>query len=40
MATKRKHVEVTLKIKYKALQKLGKGQSATDVAAKFNLPVK
>ena len=38
MATKRKHVEVTLKIKYEALQELEKGKSAKNVAAKFNVP--
>ena len=38
MATKRKHVEVTLKIKYEALQELEKGKSAKEVAAKFNVP--
>ena len=36
--TKRKHTEVTLQIKYQALQELEKGRTCKDVAAKFNVP--
>ena len=35
--TKIKHTEVTLQIKYQALQELEKGRTCKDVAAKFNL---
>ena len=36
--TKRKHTEVTLQIKYQALQELEKGRTCKDVTAKFNVP--
>ena len=39
MATKRKHKEVTLKIKYDALKELDKGKSNKDVANQlFQIP--
>ena len=38
IATKRKHHEVTLKVKYKALKELEKGRPNKDVANQFNIP--
>ena len=38
MATKRKHHEVTLKVKYKALKELEKGTTNKDVANQFSIP--
>ena len=38
MATKRKHHEVTLKVKYKALKELEKGATNKDVANQFSIP--
>ena len=38
MATKRKHHEVTLKIKYEALKELEKGWPNKDVANQFSIP--
>ena len=38
MATKRKHQEVTLKIKYEALKELEKGRQNKDVAKQFGIP--
>ena len=38
MATKRKHHEVTLKVKYKALKELEKGRPNKDVANQFCIP--
>ena len=38
MATKRKHHEVTLKVKYEALKELEKGRSNKDVANQFSIP--
>ena len=39
MATKRKHYEVTLKVKYKALKELEKGRPNKDVANQFSISV-
>ena len=38
IATKRKHHEVTLKVKYEALKGLEKGRSNKDVANQFSIP--
>ena len=38
MATKRKHHEVTLKIKYEALKELEKGTPNKDVVNQFSIP--
>ena len=38
MATKRKHHEATLKVKYKALKELEKGRPNKDVANQFSIP--
>ena len=38
MATKRKHCEVTLKVKYNALKELEKGRLNKDVAEEFKIP--
>ena len=38
MATKRKHNEVTLKVKYEALKELEKGRPNKDVANQFGIP--
>ena len=38
MATKKKHHEVTLKVKYEELKKLEKGRSNKDVANQFSIP--
>ena len=38
MATKRKHHEVTLKVKYKALKKLEKGSPNKGIANQFSIP--
>ena len=38
MATKRKHNEVTLKVKYEALKELEKWRSNKDVANQFGIP--
>ena len=38
MATKRKHHEVTLKLKYEALNELEKGRSNKGVAKQFSIP--
>ena len=38
MATKRKHHEVTLKVKYEALKELEKGKRNKDVANQFSIP--
>ena len=38
MASKRKHNEVTLKIKYNALKDLEKGHLTKDVAKEYNIP--
>ena len=38
MATKRKHHEVTLKVKYQALKELEKGRPNKDVASQFSIP--
>ena len=38
IATKRKHHEVTLKVKYKALKGLEKGRPNKDVANQFSIP--
>ena len=38
MATKRKHHEVTLKVKYEALKELEKGRPTKDVANQFSIP--
>ena len=38
MATKRKHNEVTLKVKYEALKELEKGRPNKDVASQFGIP--
>ena len=38
MATKRKHHEVTLKVKYEALKELEKGRPNKDVANQFSIP--
>ena len=38
MATKKKHYEVTLKVKYKALKKLEKGMPNKGVANQFSIP--
>ena len=38
MATKRKHHEVTLKVKYKALKELEKGRPNKGVANQFSIP--
>ena len=38
MATKRKHHEVTLKVKYEALKELEKGRTNKDVANQFSIP--
>ena len=37
MATKRKHQEVTLKVKYKALKELQKGRQNKDVAKQYGI---
>ena len=37
MATKRKHHETTLKVKYKALKELEKGRPNKDVANQFSI---
>ena len=37
-ATKRKHREVTLKVKYEALKELEKGRPNKDVAKRFSIP--
>ena len=39
MATKRKHHEVTLKVKYEALKELEKGRPNKDVANQFSILV-
>ena len=39
MALKRKHHEVTLKVKYKALKELEKGRPNKDVANQFSISV-
>ena len=38
IATKRKHHEVTLKVKYEALKELEKGRPNKDVANQFSIP--
>ena len=38
MATKRKHREVTLKVKYEVLKELEKGMPNKDVANQFSIP--
>ena len=38
MATKRKHHEVTLKVKYKALKELEKGRPNKGVVNQFSIP--
>ena len=38
MATKRKHHEVTLKVKYKALKELEKDRPNKNVANQFSIP--
>ena len=38
MAPKKKHCEVTLKVKYNALKELEKGRLNKDVAEEFNIP--
>ena len=38
MATKRKHHEVTLKVRYAALKELEKGRPSKDVANQFSIP--
>ena len=38
MATKRKHHEVTLKVKYEALKELEKSRPNKDVANQFSIP--
>ena len=38
MAAKRKHNEVTLKVKYNALKELEKGRPNKDVANQFSIP--
>ena len=38
MATKRKHNEVTLKVKYEALKELEKGRPNKVVASQFGIP--
>ena len=38
MATKRKHNEVTLKVKYETLKELEKGRPNKDVANQFGIP--
>ena len=38
MAAKRKHHEVTLKVKYEALKELEKGRPNKDVANQFSIP--
>ena len=38
MATKRKHHEVTLKVKYEALKELEKGRPTKNVANQFSIP--
>ena len=38
MATKRKHHEVTLKVKYEALKELKKGRPNEDVSNQFSVP--
>ena len=38
MVTKRKHHEVTLKVKYEALKELEKGRPNKDVANQFSIP--
>ena len=38
MATKRKHHEVTLKVKYEALKELEKGRPNKDAANQFSIP--
>ena len=38
MATKRKHHEVTLKVKYEALKELEKGRPKKGVANQFSIP--
>ena len=38
MATKRKHHEVTLKVKYKALKELEKGRPNKDIGSQFSIP--
>ena len=38
MATKRKHHEAALKVKYEALKELEKGSPNTDVANQFSIP--
>ena len=40
MATKRKHDEVTLKVKYEALKELEKGRPNKCVANQFSIPGK
>ena len=38
MATKRKHHEVTLNVKYEALKELEKGRPNKDAANQFSIP--
>ena len=38
MATKKKHHEVTLKVKYEELKKFEKGRPNKDVANQFSIP--
>ena len=38
MATKRKHPEVTFKVKYKALKELEKGRPNKGIANQFSIP--
>ena len=38
MATKRKHNEVTLKVKYEVLKELKKGKPNKDIANQFSIP--
>ena len=38
MATKRKHHEATLKVKYKALKELEKGRPNKDIGSQFSIP--
>ena len=38
MATKSKHHEVTLKVKYEALKEVEKGRSNKDVGNQFSIP--
>ena len=38
MATKRKHQEVTLKVKYKALKELEEGRQNKDVGKQYHIP--